>query len=55
MELGQLLTVAAAGLLFLLLRRLPVVALAPSRTVALYGIGALAAYWSIERIASILA
>ncbi len=54
-ELGQLLTVAAAGLLFLLLRRLPVVALAPSRTVALYGIGALAAYWSIERIASILA
>ena len=54
-ELGQLLTVAAAGLLFLLLRRLPVVALAPSRTVALYGIGALAAYWSIERIAAILA
>jgi hypothetical protein len=54
-ELGQLLTVAAAGLLFLLLRRLPVAALAPSRTVALYGIGALAAYWSIERIASILA
>ena len=54
-ELGQLLTVAAAGLLFLLLRRLPVATLAPSRTVALYGIGALAAYWSIERIASILA
>ena len=54
-ELGQLLTVAAAGLLFMLLRRLPVAAHAPSRTVALYGIGALAAYWSIERIAAILA
>lgn len=52
-ELGQLMTVAAAGLVFLAVRRLPV--LVPARVAALYGIGALAAYWSIERIASILA
>lgn len=52
-EIGQLLTVAAAGLLVLAIRRLP--GLAPARTVALYAIGGLAAYWSIERVAAILA
>ena len=52
-ELGQLMAVAAAGLVFLAVRRLPV--LVPARVAALYGIGALAAYWSIERIAAILA
>ena len=54
-EAGQLLTVAAAGLVYALLRRLPVVPPAPARVAALYGIGAMAAYWSIERIAAILA
>ncbi|MDH4391580.1 MAG: HupE/UreJ family protein [Aquabacterium sp.] len=54
-EAGQLLTVAAAGLVYLVLRRLPVLPPAPARVAALYGIGALAAYWSIERIAAILA
>ncbi len=54
-EIGQLLTVAAAGLLFLALRRLPVLAPAPARVAALYAIGAVAAYWSIERVASIVA
>ena len=52
-ELGQLMAVAAAGLVFLAVRRLPV--LVPARVAALYGIGALAAYWSIERITAILA
>ena len=53
-EIGQLLTVAAAGLLLLLAqRRLP--GLVPARIAALYAIGSLAAYWSIERVASILA
>jgi hydrogenase/urease accessory protein HupE len=54
-EIGQLLTVAAAGLVVLVVRRLPVLPPAPARVATLYGIGALAAYWSIERIASILA
>ena len=44
---------AAAGLLFLALRRLP--ALAPARIATLYVIGGLAAYWSIELVATILA
>jgi hydrogenase/urease accessory protein HupE len=52
-EIGQLLTVAAAGLVYLALRRAPV--LAPARTATLYGIGALAAYWSIGRVVAILA
>lgn len=52
-EIGQLLTVAAAGLLLLAQRRLP--GLVPARIAALYAIGSLAAYWSIERVASILA
>ncbi len=54
-EIGQLLTVAAAGLLFLALRRLPVLAQAKARLVALYGIGGVAAYWSIGRIVALLA
>ena len=54
-EIGQLLTVAAAGLLFLALRRLPVLAPAPARVAALYAIGGVAAYWSIERVATIFA
>jgi len=53
-EVGQLLTVAAAGLLYLAVRRLPMLPPAPARLAALYGIGALAAYWSIERIAALL-
>ena len=54
-ELGQLLTVAAAGLVYLGMRRLPVLRPTSARVAALYAIGALAAYWSIERIAAILA
>ena len=54
-EIGQLLTVAAAGLLFLALRRLPKLTPAPARAAALYAIGVLAAYWSIERVVTILA
>jgi hydrogenase/urease accessory protein HupE len=56
-EIGQLLTVAAAGLLFLAIRRLPVLrpTLVPARTATLYAIGGLAAYWSIERVVGILA
>lgn len=52
-EAGQLLTVAAAWLVFQGLRRVP--QLAPARVAALYAIGALAAYWSIDRIGAILA
>jgi len=51
-EIGQLFTVAVAGLLWLLLRRWPVVARA--RTPALYMIGALAAYWTCERVVGIV-
>jgi hypothetical protein len=51
-EIGQLFTVAAAGLLWLLLRRWPVVA--RGRTPALYVIGALAAYWTCERVVAIV-
>jgi hydrogenase/urease accessory protein HupE len=52
-EIGQLMTVAAAWLLWRASARLPRLALA--RTVALYGIGTLAAYWSWLRIAAIFA
>ena len=50
-ELGQLLTLAAAWLLWRLCARWPRVAQA--RTALLYGIGSLAAYWSWLRIAAI--
>jgi len=46
-EIGQLLTVAVAWLLYLGVRRLP--ALVQMRTAALYGIGTMAAWWSLTR------
>jgi hypothetical protein len=52
-EIGQLMTVAAAWLIWRASARLPRLALA--RTAALYGIGTLAAYWSWLRIAAIFA
>lgn len=51
-EIGQLLTVAAAWLLAWIGARWP--AFARARTVALYGIGSVAAWWSWSRIAAIL-
>jgi hypothetical protein len=54
-EAGQLLVVALAGVLHLAARRLPAAAMAPARTAALYAIGAMAAFWAIERVAGILA
>jgi hydrogenase/urease accessory protein HupE len=50
-EIGQLMTVAAAWLAWRLLRRWPIVI--AGRTPALYGIGAMASYWSWLRIAAI--
>ena len=52
-EIGQLMTVAAAWLAWKLCARWP--ALERLRTALLYGIGSLAAYWSWLRIAAILA
>jgi hydrogenase/urease accessory protein HupE len=52
-EIGQLLVVAAAFPLYLMVRSMPSMALA--RTPALYVIGSLAAYWSIGRIFAIVA
>jgi hydrogenase/urease accessory protein HupE len=52
-ELGQLLTIAFAWLVFRAVRRLPIALQA--RQAALYGIGGVAAYWSIGRIAAIFA
>jgi hydrogenase/urease accessory protein HupE len=56
-EIGQLLTVAVAWACFGLLRRwlAQPLHMAKARAVLLYGIGSLAAYWSIERVAAILA
>ncbi len=51
-EIGQLLTVGAAWLLYRALARVP--ALARARTALLYAIGSLAAYWSIGRIVALL-
>jgi hydrogenase/urease accessory protein HupE len=51
-ELGQLLTVALAGLAWLGLRRWPLVARA--RVPLLYGMGSVAAYWSWLRIAAMV-
>lgn len=55
-EAGQLMVVAAAGLLLAAWRRVPAMAaaLAPARVAALYGIGTLAAWWSIGRVVAIL-
>jgi hypothetical protein len=52
-ELGQLLVVGAAYLIWRTVAPWPT--LAPARTVALYAIGSVAAYWSFSRIAGILA
>lgn len=57
-EFGQLLVVGAAALLVMALRRwVPAegAALAHARTAALYAIGAMAAFWTLERAATILA
>ena len=50
-EIGQLMTVGAAYLVWLGIKRIPVAQLA--RTPALYCIGAVAAYWSWLRVAAI--
>ena len=52
-EIGQLMTVAAAWLLWRVTARWP--QLATARTAALYGIGSVAAYWSWLRVAAIFA
>jgi hypothetical protein len=52
-ELGQLLVVGSAYLLYRALARHP--AFARARTPALYAIGSIAAYWSIGRIVGLLA
>jgi hydrogenase/urease accessory protein HupE len=57
-EAGQLLVVAAAALLVLALRRWAApdsVWIARARLAALYGIGAMAAFWTLERTAAIWA
>ena len=51
-EIGQLMTVGVAWLLWRLASRVPALALA--RTALLYGIGSIAAYWSWLRIAAML-
>jgi hydrogenase/urease accessory protein HupE len=51
-EIGQIMAVAAAYLLYRASRSLPALALA--RMPALYAIGAMAAYWSIGRIVAIV-
>jgi hydrogenase/urease accessory protein HupE len=51
-EVGQLITVAVAWLLFMATKRLPVAT--HVRMPVLYGIGIVAAYWSWERAAAIL-
>ena len=52
-EIGQLMTVALAWLVYRLVRSFPVTA--PARIAALYAIGIMAAYWSCERIVTTLA
>jgi hydrogenase/urease accessory protein HupE len=52
-EIGQLMTVAAAWLLWKVTARWPL--LARARTAVLYAIGALAAYWSWLRVVAIFA
>lgn len=51
-EIGQLLTVAMAWLIWRMLRGLP--AFVAARAPALYGIGAMASYWSWARIVAIV-
>jgi hydrogenase/urease accessory protein HupE len=52
-EIGQLLTVAVAWLVYRAARQLPAMSLA--RLVTLYTIGTMAAYWSCSRIVALLA
>jgi hydrogenase/urease accessory protein HupE len=49
-ESGQLLVVAACGLLMLAVRRLP--RLEPARQATLYAIGSVAAFWTLSRLAA---
>ena len=51
-EIGQLMTVAAAWLVYRAVRRLPV--MPQARQTTLYAIGSVAAYWSCTRIVTIL-
>ena len=51
-EIGQLMTVAAAWVLYRMVRGVPVMPMA--RRASLYTIGTMAAYWSFARIAAIL-
>uniref|UniRef100_UPI003365662F HupE/UreJ family protein n=1 Tax=Variovorax flavidus TaxID=3053501 RepID=UPI003365662F len=52
-EIGQLMTVAAAWVLYRIVRDMPVMPMA--RRASLYTIGTMAAYWSCTRIVAILA
>jgi hydrogenase/urease accessory protein HupE len=52
-EIGQLVTVGVAWLVYLAMRTLPAAPLA--RPAVLYAIGSMAAYWSLSRIVSIVA
>jgi hydrogenase/urease accessory protein HupE len=52
-ELGQLLTIGLAWFVYRAVRALPSAVLA--RQAALYGIGAVAAYWSLSRVVAIFA
>jgi hypothetical protein len=52
-EIGQLMTVAAAWALWRAVSRWPAVSLA--RTTALYGIGTVASFWAWSRVAAIFA
>ena len=51
-EVGQLLTIAAAGLLYRVVRHWPV--LPKARLATLYAIGTVAAYWSFARIVTLV-
>ena len=51
-EVGQLLTIAAAGLLYRAVRHWPV--LSKARLATLYAIGTVAAYWSFARIVTLV-
>jgi hypothetical protein len=52
-EIGQLLAVGAAWLVYRAVRQLPV--MPQARLAALYAIGTMAAYWSVERVFAIVA
>src|SRR5262249_27618327 len=51
-EIGQLMTVGVAWLVYLSARRLP--AVRSARVAILYAIGSMAAYWSLARIVTIV-